>query len=60
MFKIFKNAPTYFGSQGIHHQGAVYSAWLKLQLWFYRVRRHGRSWRYGNIFARGACVYCTV
>ena len=27
---IFKIAPTYFGSQGIHHQGALYSAWLKL------------------------------
>jgi len=24
--KIFKNAPTYFGSQGIHHQGALYRA----------------------------------
>jgi len=29
--KIFKIAPKYFGSQGIHHQGALYSAWLKLQ-----------------------------
>jgi hypothetical protein len=28
--KIFKIAPTCFGSQGIHHQGALYSAWLKL------------------------------
>jgi len=30
-YKIFKNASTCFGSQGIHHQGALYSAWLKLQ-----------------------------
>jgi len=28
--KIFKIAPTCFGSQGIRHQGALYSAWLKL------------------------------
>jgi len=27
-FKIFKIAPTCFESQGIHHQGAVYSASL--------------------------------
>ena len=30
-YKIFKIAPKYFGSQGIHHQGTFYSAWLKLQ-----------------------------
>jgi len=30
-YEIFKIAPTCFGSQGIHHQGALYSAWLKLQ-----------------------------
>jgi len=30
-FKMFKIAPTCFGSQGIHHQGALYSVWLKLQ-----------------------------
>jgi len=30
-YKIFKIAPTCFGSQGIRHQGALYSAWLKLQ-----------------------------
>jgi len=29
--KISKIAPTCFGSQGIHHLGALYSAWLKLQ-----------------------------
>ena len=29
--KIFKIVPTCFGSQRIHHQGALYSAWLKLQ-----------------------------
>ena len=29
--EIFKIAPTYFGSQGIHHHGVLYSAWLKLQ-----------------------------
>jgi len=29
--KIFEIAPTCFGSQEIHHQGALYSAWLKLQ-----------------------------
>ena len=28
--KIFKIAPTCFGSQGFHHQGALYIAWLKL------------------------------
>jgi len=31
IFKIFKIVPTCFGLQGIHHQGALYSAWLKLQ-----------------------------
>ena len=29
--KVFKIVPTCFGSKGIHHQGALYSAWLKLQ-----------------------------
>ena len=29
-YEIFKIAPTCFRSQGIHHQGALYSAWLKL------------------------------
>ena len=29
-YKIFKIAPTCSGSQEIHHQGALYSAWLKL------------------------------
>jgi hypothetical protein len=29
--KIFKIAATCFGSQGIHHQGALYSAWLKIK-----------------------------
>jgi len=24
-YKIFKSAPTYFGSQRIYHQGALYS-----------------------------------
>jgi len=37
-YKIFKSAPACFGSQRIHHQGALYSAWLKLQKWLYRVR----------------------
>jgi len=27
MYKIFKIAPTCFGSQGVHHHGALYSAW---------------------------------
>jgi len=27
----------------IHHQGALYSTWLKLQEWFYHVRWHGRG-----------------
>jgi len=35
--------PTCFGSQGIHHLGALYSAWLKLHYWFYRVCWHGRT-----------------
>jgi len=30
-YKIYKIAQKRFGSQGIHHQGALYSAWLKLQ-----------------------------
>ena len=30
-YKIFKIAPTRFGSQGIHHQGALCSTWLKFQ-----------------------------
>ena len=29
-YKIFKSTPTCFGSQRIHHQGALYSAWLKI------------------------------
>jgi len=29
-YRIFKSAPTCFGSQRIHHQGALYSAWLKI------------------------------
>jgi len=28
---MFKIAPACFGSQGIHQQEALYSAWLKLQ-----------------------------
>jgi len=28
-YKIFKSAPTCFGSQRIHHPGVLYSAWLK-------------------------------
>ena len=27
--RLFKSAPTCFGSQRIRHQGALYSAWLK-------------------------------
>ena len=30
-YKIFKIAPTCFGSKGVHHQGALFIAWLKLQ-----------------------------
>jgi len=55
-----KIAPTCFGSQGTHHQGALYSTWVKVQWWFYCVRWHRRSRCYGSIFSRGACVYCTV
>ena len=29
-YKIFKSAPTCFRSQMFHHQGALYSAWLKI------------------------------
>ena len=29
-YKTFRSAPTCFGSQRIHHQGALYSAWLKI------------------------------
>ena len=28
-YKLFKIAPTCFGSQGIHHQGVLCRAWLK-------------------------------
>jgi len=35
-YKIFKIALTCFGSQVIHHQGALYSSWLKLQKSFSR------------------------
>ena len=28
--RIFKTAPISFGSQGIHQQGALYSAWLMM------------------------------
>jgi len=45
----FKSAPTCFGSQRIHNQGALHSAWLKLQEWFYRVRWHGQGRCYGSI-----------
>jgi len=31
LYNVFKITPTCFGSQGIHHQGALHSAWLKLQ-----------------------------
>jgi len=27
-------APTCFGLQGNHHQGATTSTWLKIQVWF--------------------------
>ena len=30
-FKISKTAPTSFGLQGNHHQGATVSTWLKLR-----------------------------
>ena len=29
-YKLFRSAATCFGSQRIHHQGALYSAWLKI------------------------------
>jgi hypothetical protein len=29
-----KAAPTCFGLQGNHHQGAKTSTWLKMQAWF--------------------------
>jgi len=35
--------------RGSNHQGALYSAWLKLQKWFYRVRWHGQGRCYGSI-----------
>jgi len=44
-----KIAATCFGSQRIHHQGALYSAWLKLQKWLNRVRWHVRGRCYGSI-----------
>ena len=32
-FKISKTAPTCFGLQGNHHQGATISTYLKLDTW---------------------------
>jgi hypothetical protein len=32
--KNMKAAPTCFGLQGNHHQGATTSTWLKIQSWF--------------------------
>ena len=29
-YKVFKSAPTCFGPHRIHHQGALYSVWLKI------------------------------
>jgi len=40
---MFKGAPTWFESQRIHHQGALYSVLLKLQIWFYRVHVNGHD-----------------
>ena len=48
-YKIFKSAPTCFGPQRIHHQGGFYSAWLKLQKCFCRVRWRERGRCYGSI-----------
>ena len=52
---MFKIAPTCFGSQRIHHQGALYNAWLNYS--------NG-----SNVFVdmevvgvmAAYCVYCTV
>jgi len=41
--KIFKIAPTCFGSQGIHHQGALYSTWLKYLKLLQHVSDHKGS-----------------
>ena len=38
-YKIFKSAPTCFGSQRIHHQGALYSDWLKI-IKYLKVLQH--------------------
>jgi len=59
-YKIFESAPTCFGSQRIHHQGALYSAWLKLQEWFCRVRWHGQGRCYGSILWPDVCVCVCV
>ena len=34
-YKLFKIAPKCFGSQRIHHQGALFSAWLKITRIFF-------------------------
>ena len=40
--------------------GSFTQCLAKITVRLYGVRWHGRSRCYGSIFARGACVYCTV
>ena len=44
-----KTAPTCFGLQGNHHQGATTTTWLKIQAWFNidtEVQTLSVLWRY--------------
>jgi len=40
MHNVFKCAPACFGSHRIHHQGALYSAWLKITYFIISVFSH--------------------
>jgi len=60
--KIMKAAPTCFGLQRNHHQGATVSTYLKLQAWFNVdidvVQTLSVLWRHSKTCV--ACVLCTV
>jgi len=57
-------APTCFGLQRNHHQGATASAQLKLQDWFSVdidvVQTLSVLWRHTSSMTYVACVLCTV
>jgi len=60
-YKIFKSAPTCFGSQRIHHQGALYSDWLKITRMILSCPlTWTRSVLWQHILTRCACIQFTV